>query len=140
MTKCGERKPRSNCMPCTTTTSVSAVLPSTSTVMTLLEAAHQLRHGFGESFWPISGLLFDAMVATSVISLLSLSSIFSAIRCSSVTTASTAFWMPRDSAIGSQPAAIALSPSRNTASASTVAVVVPSPATSLVLLAASFTS
>ena len=48
--------------------------------------------------------------------------------------------MPRASAIGSAPAAIIFSPSRKMASASTVAVVVPSPATSLVLLAASLTS
>ncbi len=48
--------------------------------------------------------------------------------------------MPRPSAIGSAPAAIIFRPSRKIASASTVAVVVPSPATSLVLLAASLTS
>ena len=48
--------------------------------------------------------------------------------------------MPRLRAIGSAPAAIILRPSRKMPSASTVAVVVPSPATSFVLLAASFTS
>ena len=48
--------------------------------------------------------------------------------------------MPRLSAIASAPAAIILRPSRKMPSASTVAVVVPSPATSLVLLAASLTS
>ena len=52
------------------------------------------------SFWPISRLLLAAMVATSVISLLSLASIFSASLCSSSTTFSTAFWMPRVRAIG----------------------------------------
>ena len=45
-----------------------------------------------------------------------------------------------DRAIGSAPAAIIFRPSLKIASASTVAVVVPSPATSLVLLAASLTS
>ena len=48
--------------------------------------------------------------------------------------------MPRASAIASAPAAIIFSPSRKMASERTVAVVVPSPATSFVLLAASFTS
>ena len=55
-------------------------------------------------------------------------------------TASTALLIPRASAIGSAPAAIIFRPSRKIASASTVAVVVPSPATSFVLLAASLTS
>ena len=47
------------------------------------------------SFLPISVLLLAAMVATSVISLSSLASIFSASLCSSSTTVSTPFWMPR---------------------------------------------
>ncbi len=46
----------------------------------------------------------------------------------------------RDKAIGSKPEAIIFKPSRKIASANTVAVVVPSPATSLVLLAASLTN
>src|SRR2546430_1611644 len=62
-------------MPCTTTTSVSAVLPS-STVMTPLVAPTSFIAS--ASFWPISGLLLEAMVATSVISFASLASIFSA--------------------------------------------------------------
>jgi hypothetical protein len=56
------------------------------------------------------------------------------------TTAATAFSMPRLSATGLAPAVTFLRPSSKMASASTVAVVVPSPATSLVLLATSFTS
>src|SRR5437773_3597235 len=48
--------------------------------------------------------------------------------------------MPRASAMGSAPAEIIFNPSLKMASARTVAVVVPSPATSLVLLAASLTS
>ena len=48
--------------------------------------------------------------------------------------------MPRFRAIASAPAARALRPSLKIASARTVAVVVPSPATSEVLLAASLTS
>ena len=55
------------------------------------------------------------------------------------TTASTAQSIPRLSSIGSAPAVTFLRPSRKIAWASTVAVVVPSPARSLVLLATSFT-
>ena len=51
---------------------------------------------------------------------------------------STAFSIPLFKAIGFAPAAMFLKPSEIIACAKTVAVVVPSPATSLVLLAASF--
>ena len=57
----------------------------------------------------------------------------------SATTASTAMSMPRFRSIGFMPAATALAPSRTIAWASTVAVVVPSPARSLVRVATSFT-
>ena len=56
------------------------------------------------------------------------------------TAASTAFSMPRLSAMGLAPAATLRRPSWIRAWASTVAVVVPSPATSLVLVATSFTN
>ena len=56
------------------------------------------------------------------------------------TTMSTAFSMPRLSDSGLAPAATFLRPSRTIACASTVAVVVPSPATSLVAVATSRTS
>ena len=55
-------------------------------------------------------------------------------------TASVALLDAAGQAMGSAPAAIIFSPSLKMASASTVAVVVPSPATSLVLVAASLTS
>src|SRR6202030_1325052 len=55
----------------------------------------------------------------------------------SLTTADTAILMPRLRSIGFMPAATALAPSRTMAWASTVAVVVPSPAVSLVLEATS---
>ncbi len=55
-------------------------------------------------------------------------------------TAATAFSMPRFRAIGLAPAATLRRPSRTRAWASTVAVVVPSPATSSVFLATSLTS
>src|SRR6266403_3864978 len=57
----------------------------------------------------------------------------------SATTASTARSMPRFRSIGFIPAATALMPSRTMACARTVAVVVPSPTWSLVLLATSLT-
>src|SRR6202158_5298046 len=55
----------------------------------------------------------------------------------SLTTACTAISMPRFRSIGFMPAATALAPSRTIACASMVAVVVPSPAVSLVLEATS---
>jgi chaperonin GroEL len=58
----------------------------------------------------------------------------------SATTVSTADSMPRLRPIGLAPAATFLRPSRTMAWASTVAVVVPSPATSLVAVATSRTS
>src|SRR6266849_3691267 len=57
----------------------------------------------------------------------------------SATATSTAFSMPRLRAVGLAPAATVLTPSRKIACASTVAVVVPSPATSEVLEATSRT-
>src|SRR5712671_2944520 len=57
----------------------------------------------------------------------------------SFTTAATAMSMPRLRSIGFMPAATALPPSRTMAWASTVAVVVPSPAVSLVFWATSRT-
>ena len=56
------------------------------------------------------------------------------------TAASTAASMPRLSDMGLAPAATLRRPSRTMAQASTVAVVVPSPATSSVFLATSLTS
>ena len=56
------------------------------------------------------------------------------------TTLSTAIFIPRLSATGSIPAETHFKPLLKIASANTVAVVVPSPATSLVLDATSFTS
>ena len=90
------------------------------------------------SFSPIGLSLFAAIAATSVISFLPETFLDWPLTCS--TTAATALSMPRFSAIGSAPAARALSPSLKIASARTVAVVVPSPAASEVLLAASLTS
>src|SRR5215207_1037014 len=86
---------------------------------------------------PISLSLFAEMVPTWAISFLPAEGTESVRRCS--TTASTARSMPRLSSIGLTPAVTFLRPSRKIAWASTVAVVVPSPATSDVLVATSFT-
>ena len=59
---------------------------------------------------------------------------------SAACTASTAARMPRPRSIGFAPAATLRMPSCTSAWASTVAVVVPSPATSLVLVATFFAS
>ena len=80
---------------------------------------------------PMVGSLLAEMVPTCAISfcsLVGLESVFS-----SATMAATALSMPRFRLIGSWPAATILSPSVKMARASTVAVVVPSPATSEVL-------
>ncbi len=63
-----------------------------------------------------------------------------AIACSFSIAASTAFSIPRRTAIGLLPAAMLRVPSLKMARASTVAVVVPSPAVSDVFEATSFTS
>src|SRR5580698_10146860 len=78
------------------------------------------------------------MAATWAISALSSTSLDWALMDS--TTAATALSMPFLRAVGLAPAATLRRPSRTSAWASTVAVVVPSPATSLVLVATSLTS
>src|SRR6185312_10512345 len=80
----------------------------------------------------------DEIVATRAMSSLPLISVDCAFRFS--TTDSTALSMPRLSAIGLAPAETFFRPLRTIAWASTVAVVVPSPATSLVAVATSRTS
>ncbi len=87
---------------------------------------------------PISLSLLAEMAATWAISFFSLTSL--AIFFSSSTTAFTALSMPLLRLMALAPAARLLSPSLKMAWASRVAVVVPSPATSLVLEATSFTS
>src|SRR6202171_844262 len=132
VTKYGERYPRSNCIPSTTSRVVSMVRDS-STVMTpslptfFMASAMML---------PICRSLLAEIVPTCAI----MSPLTS--RCSfliSSTAASTAFSMPRLSAVGLAPAATVFTPSRKMAWASTVAVVVPSPATSEVFEATSRT-
>ena len=87
---------------------------------------------------PISMSLLAEMDATWAICSLDSTSLDSLPRLA--TAASTPASMPRLRDIGLAPAATLRSPSRTMAQASTVAVVVPSPATSSVFLATSLTS
>src|ERR1700738_3225893 len=125
--------PRSNCMPSTTSSSVSSDLAS-STVMTpslptfLMASARNL---------PISASPLAEIVTTWAIS--SFEVTFLEFLTRSATTASTARSIPRSRSIGFTPAATALAPSRTMAAARTVAVVVPSPAASAALEATSRT-
>src|SRR5947199_7153713 len=88
-------------------------------------------------FSPMSSSPFAEIAATCLISFRPDDGIESFL--SSCTTVSTAFSMPRFKDIGFAPAVTDFRPSRKMACASTVAVVVPSPARSEVLVATSFT-
>ena len=91
-------------------------------------------------FLPISTSLLALMAAMLTMSSFLVMSMGLASFFSWSVAAVTAFCMPRFKLIASAPAARFLNASRNIPSARTVAVVVPSPATLDVLLAASFTS
>src|SRR5438552_1106875 len=118
-------------MPSTTSSSVSRLLASSTVITpslpTFCIASAIIR--------PISRSLFADTVPTCAIS--SLVDTFFERFSISLTTASTARSMPRFTSIGFIPAATALAPSRTIVWASTVAVVVPSPAASLVFDATS---
>src|ERR1700719_2620607 len=120
-------------MPSTTSSSVSSDLASSTVITpslpTFFIASARKR--------PISASPLAEMVPTSAIS--SFEVMFLEFFFNSSTTASTARSMPRLRSIGFMPAATALEPSRTIAAASTVAVVVPSPAMSEVLDATSRT-
>ncbi len=120
-------------MPSTTSSSVSSDLASSTVITpslpTLFMASARKR--------PISASPLAEMVATWAISSFEVTGFELALR--SATMASTALSTPRLRSIGFMPAATDLAPSRTIAWASTVAVVVPSPATSEVLLATSRT-
>src|SRR5438874_1546436 len=132
VTKYGERYPRSNCMPSTTSSVVSIVFDS-STVMTPSLPTFFMASAMMP---PICLSLLAEMVPTWAI-ISPLTSLWSFLISSTAT--STARSMPRLRAVGLAPAATVLTPSRKMACASTVAVVVPSPATSEVLEATSRT-
>src|SRR5216683_3370003 len=118
-------------MPSTTSSAVSADLDS-STVMTPSLPTFSMASA---TRLPMVLSLLEAMEATWAISFLSLVDLD--IFFSSSTTTSTALSIPRLSPMGLAPAVTFLSPSRTMAWASTVAVVVPSPAISEVLEATS---
>src|SRR5437899_8186391 len=120
-------------MPSTTSSTVSADFDS-STVMTPSLPTFSIASAIRV---PIVLSLFEAIVATWAISFLSLVDLEMPLR--SFTTASTAASIPRLRPMGLAPAVTFLSPSRKIACASTVAVVVPSPATSEVFEATSRT-
>ena len=133
VTKYGERYPRSNCIPSTTSVSVSRPLFS-STVMTPSLPTFCMASAIWE---PISVSPLAEIVPTWATSAESttgreLSLIFEM-------TCSTAWSTPLLRSIGFMPAATDFSPSRTIDCAKTVAVVVPSPASSLVLDATSLT-
>src|SRR5690606_34502150 len=120
-------------MPSTTSSSLSRPEPS-STVITPSLPTLSIASAMS---LPISSSPFAAIVPTCAIDLLSADGLLSFL--SSSTADVTALSMPRLRSIGFMPAATALRPSRISACASTVAVVVPSPATSEVLEATSLT-
>ena len=120
-------------MPSTTSSSVSSDLAS-STVITPSLPTRSMASAIME---PISPSPLAEMVPTWATS--AVVEIFLDFFCNSATTASTAWSTPRFRSIGFMPAATALEPSRTMAWARTVAVVVPSPAMSLVLEATSRT-
>ncbi len=103
-----------------------------STVMTPSLPTLSIASAMSSPIW-VSAAEMEAVEA--ICSLVSTS-----LACSRRAPASTAFSIPRLRAIGLAPAATLRRPSRTSAWASTVAVVVPSPATSSVFLATSLTS
>src|SRR6185312_6784060 len=118
-------------MPSTTSSSVSMLLLS-SIVMTPSFPTFFMASAI---LAPISVSPFEEMVPTWAIS--SLDVTFLALAFSSSTTVATAWSIPRLRSMGLAPAATDLAPSRMMACARTVAVVVPSPATSEVFEATS---
>mmetsp|Transcript_52094 Transcript_52094/g.121148 ORF Transcript_52094/g.121148 Transcript_52094/m.121148 type:complete len:310 (-) Transcript_52094:38-967(-) len=132
--KYGEMYPLSSFMPSTTSSSCCMVLPSATVIVPSLPTFSKA----SVIMLPICSSPLAAMVAT----LLMLSGELIIVACApkSSRTIFVAWSMPRLISIGFIPAATALHPSRKMARAKTVAVVVPSPATSLVLLATVFTS
>ena len=133
VTKYGERKPLSNCMPSVSSSSIPKVLDSSTVTVPSLPTLSMA----SASTSPMA-LSAAEMEATWAISVLPPTSLDCLAMLS--TTAATAFSIPFLSPVGLAPAATLRSPSEMRDWASTVAVVVPSPATSLVLVATSFTS
>src|SRR5919201_266517 len=128
--KYGEMYPLSNCMPSTNSSSMPNVWDSSTVITPSLPT-------FSKASAMVSPMARSAaeMVATWAISSLPSTSRACLPMCS--TAAATPFSMPRFRAMGLAPAATFFMPSRTMARARTVAVVGPSPATSLALVATS---
>src|SRR5579885_594027 len=120
-------------MPSTTSSSICSEEPS-STVMTPSLPTLPMASAI---LLPMFSSALAEMVPTWAMDLSSLQGLERVFNSS--TTAATALSMPRFKSIGFMPAATALTPSVTMDCASTVAVVVPSPASSEVLDATSFT-
>jgi len=123
--------PLSNIIPSTTSEYVSAVLDS-SMVITPSEETFSIASAIS---LPTNSSA-EETVATLAISALPLT--FLEFFLISATAVETAFCIPFLTTIGFAPAAMFFIPSRTSACASRVAVVVPSPAASFVLVATSF--
>src|SRR5690606_8100459 len=121
-------KPLSNCTPSVMSSSVASVDDS-STVMT---PSSPIFSTASPNMAPMSGSR-DVTVPTWAMLSRPLTGV--ALDLSSSTTLSAAAWIPRPSAVGLAPAATLRRPTFTNACANTVAVVVPSPATSLVWVA-----
>ena len=125
--------PLSNCIPSTSSRVVPIVLDS-STVITPSLPTFSIASAMSS---PISSSAAEIVATWAMDSFLSISLLCS---FSASTAFSTAFRMPFLISIGLAPAATFFKPSLTIACASKVAVVVPSPATSLVFVATSLTS
>ena len=130
----GDTQPFSTTTPSTKSTR----MPGSSDSSSVTTPSSPTRDTASATASPITGSSLAAIVATWSIS--SRERTGRAIRCSSATSAAVASSMPRRSPIGFAPSSSAFIPSRTIAWASSVAVVVPSPVMSLVLLATSRTS
>ena len=125
--------PRSNCIPSTRSSSVFIVLDS-SMVITPSFVTFSIASA---TISPTSSLAAEIAATLAIWSLLLIGSLISAI---ALTASSVAFFIPFLNTIGLAPAARFFIPSFTIACARTVAVVVPSPATSFVFVATSFKS
>ena len=134
VTKYAERYPLSNCIPSTTLSS-SLIPLASSTVITPSLPTFSIASAIR---LPILSSEFAEIVATCAIS--SLPPTFLLPCLSSWIIASLALSIPRFTSTGFAPAVILRKPSLKMLCAKTVAVVVPSPAASAVLLATSLTS
>ena len=122
--------PRSNCIPSTRSNSVFIVLDSSIVMTPSLDT-------FSIASATISPTSISPAEIAATFAILSLLSTLLLIPATASTATSVAFFIPLRSTIGFAPAARFFIPSLTMACANTVAVVVPSPATSFVFAATS---